>query len=41
MSEEKTVMELLEELKKDPELHPDPEAREALVENLIYAMIRG
>ncbi len=39
MSDEKTAMELLEELKNEPDLHPDPKTREALVEKLIFAMI--
>jgi hypothetical protein len=39
MSGEKTVMELLEELKKATDWHPDEKTREILVRRLIFAMI--
>lgn len=38
-SEEKTVMELLEELKEATDWHPDEKTREMLVNRLIYVMI--
>ena len=40
MSEEqKTVLELLEELKKETDWHPDEKVRETIVNRLIFAMI--
>jgi hypothetical protein len=39
MSDEKTVMELLEELREATDLHPDAKTRETLIEKLIFAMI--
>ncbi len=41
MCEEKTVMELLEELKKETDWNPDEKTRETLVRRLIFAMIEG
>lgn len=41
MNDKKTVMDLLDELKKDPELHPDAKVREVLVEKLMLAMIEN
>jgi hypothetical protein len=39
VNDEKTIMELLEELKNDPDFIVDPEAREKAVFSLMLVMI--
>lgn len=39
--EEKTVLDLLEELAEDPELNPDPKARKSIVEKLKLALVES